>query len=524
VLFSYFVLRVFFRPIFSAVVISSLEFGLSVAHVSKVSIINEALVWRDLIQPNNLSIIARYLTPAHALLMVFFLTLNILAFKAEHHRIPYSWRIRRRYFLLSLTILPLLFYLKYIQANLPGTLALKNYLEKQKVLVFYSDWVKSVKLFGLPYHLVHTSQTKLPTPPTQAEKEEFKRLLEKKNQIVFRPKNILYILCESCWHDEINFKGLFKPLRDRGFQNFSAISPVYGGSTVNAAFEVLTGLPSRTDSLNGVIYQEYASTMRKQVHALPRYLSNLGYTSIALHNNDRNFWSRNIINPKFGFERFIGLQDMNYKGPLSGWADDSILFDSALEVFRESGAKPHFFYLTSVYTHGPYQEVNGDLGVSDYRLRLSKTISELVKFIDAISKTDPNSLIVIFGDHKPSLTKFFQEHGIFSDNPFDSRGSWERVGEVPVYIRNSDQKRVSRVVKSSSGLPFFCMSQAIDQEFLQSGVPAFQFSQERKLCLNDEKKEYRTFSRAYPDWLYSLSLFNDKNPSLTLRLHSLLDF
>jgi len=523
VLFSYFVLRVFFRPIFSTAAVTSLEVILSVAHVSKVAIINEALSWGDIFQTPNYSIVFRYVTFWHLAILTVLIIISLLVFWNERNRVSYPLKARLAFLVLAILLYPVVRVSHFAEGESESSRILRHHLWKNKLAYFFPDWKKDVKLYGLPYHLAHTSGKKIPALPIESELEEFKKLVNKEVSKINRPQTVIYILCESCWHDETHFSEMFSPLRERGFRELRSISPVYGGATANAAFEVMTGLPSRTNSLNGVIYQEYASSMGKRAHALPRHLNNLGFSTVAVHNHDRNFWHRNIINPKFGFERFIGLQDMNYKGPLSGWADDSILFDSALKILKETKGKPLFLYLTTVYTHGPYENGN-DSGVTDYRRKLNRTISELAKFVDEAVEIDQDALILVFGDHKPSLNDFYMRAGILPADAFDKINQWELVGDVPVYVRSSKKDSVDRIVKSASGLPFFCMSQAMDEEFLGTGVPAFQFSREHKLCSNEDKRQYRTFSRAYPDWLYSLSLFNDKNPSLTLRLHSLLDF
>jgi phosphoglycerol transferase MdoB-like AlkP superfamily enzyme len=485
--------------------------------------VNEALSWGDIFQTTNYSIVLHYINLWHLALLTGLMIISLLVFWIERKRGVYPWKARLAFLFLALLLYPAVIFSHLAEGESEGARILRDRLWKAKIIYFFPDWKKDVKLYGLPYHLAHTSGKKIPPMPTESEREEFKTLFSKEDLKISRPKTVIYVLCESCWHDDSHFSEVFSPLRERGFREFRSISPVYGGATANAAFEVMTGLPSRTNSLNGVIYQEYASSMGKRAHALPRYLNQLGFSTVAVHNHDRNFWHRNIINPKFGFERFLGLQDMDYKGTHRDWADDSILFDSALKILKETRNKPLFLYLTTVYSHGPYEEGN-DLGVTSFKRKLNRTISELARFVDATLKIDPEALILVFGDHKPSLNEFYVRSGVLPADAFDKINKWELMGDVPVYIRSSKKDSVDRIVKAASGLPFFCMSQAMDEEFLGTGVPAFQFSKEHKLCSNEEKRQYRTFRRAYPDWLYSASLFNDKNESVTLRLHSLLDF
>lgn len=70
---------------------------------------------------------------------------------------------------------------------------------------------------------------------------------------VIRPKYFIYILCESCWNDKWHFKELFNPLIDEGATSLRTISPVFGGGTPNAEFEMYTGLSSKR-IFNGIIF------------------------------------------------------------------------------------------------------------------------------------------------------------------------------------------------------------------------------------------------------------------------------
>ncbi|NBX75403.1 MAG: alkaline phosphatase family protein [Proteobacteria bacterium] len=435
VLFCYFAFRAFFKPIFSTIVVASLELILSVAHVSKVAIINEALSWGDIFQTPNYSIVFRYINAWHLWFLFALIVISLITFLMERPKAPYPLKVRSTFLALAIILYPAVIFSRLAEGESEAARIFRHHLWKNKIFYFFPDWKKDVKLYGLPFHLAHTSGKRIPPLPSESQLEEFKKLVSKELPKLNRPKTIIYILCESCWHDDTHFSKLFSPLKERGFREFRSISPVYGGSTANAAFEVMTGLPSRTNSLNGVIYQEYASSMGKSAHALPRYLNNLGYSTIAIHNHDKKFWHRNIINPKFGFERFLGLQDMDYRGPVTGWADDSILFDSALKILKEKKDKPLFLYLTTVYTHGPYQEGN-DSGVTDYRKRLTRTISQVTKFVDDTLKIDPDALILMFGDHKPSLNDFYIKAGILPSEAFDKVNQWDLIGDVPVYVRS----------------------------------------------------------------------------------------
>ncbi|MFM8269706.1 MAG: LTA synthase family protein [Pseudomonadota bacterium] len=522
VLFFYFASRVLLGPLCAFFLVASIETALNIAHMTKVSILFEALSWADISEPTNLSIITHYLHSWHIGLIIVFLVGWLVSYQIDKRLIRNSSARRLFYFALALLFFPTVFYTHLIALPNPLAKSINNLLEKHGVIGLSPNWVKNVRFVGLPYHLILTSKIKMPEVPTDEHKELFRKISEDNIQNFSRPRKIILVLCESCWFDKNNFSDVFEPLRKRGFGEFRSISPAYGGATPNAAFEVLTGLPAQNETLRGVIYQEYASSIDKKAHALPRHLLDLGYRTIALHNYDKHFWHRHIVNPKFGFEKFVGIQDM--EAEWSGWPEDSILYEHALKALKEHHDEPLFMYLTTVYTHGPYENNRGDLGARDYRTRAAKAIQELSKFVDQVSKVHPDTLFIVYGDHKPALNDYFLKNGVLKEGePFGSK-RWEPIGDVPIFIRASDPEKVNRVLKAASGLPFFCMSEIIDEEFLRSGVPAFNFSRQEKLCTDYKNKGYGFYKTAYPNWLYALSLFPNQKSKLTLRLHSLLDF
>src|SRR5690606_24017711 len=103
------------------------------------------------------------------------------------------------------------------------------------------------------------------------------------------------------------------------------------------------------------------------------------------------FWKRKLIAPKLGFERFIGLEQMSFTG--TGWPEDHYLYDKVINLLKENN-EPSFYFLTTVYTHGPYVSINSDTGEQDYKNRLSKSIEDMSIFIEEALKIEPNTAIL----------------------------------------------------------------------------------------------------------------------------------
>ncbi len=62
--------------------------------------------------------------------------------------------------------------------------------------------------------------------------------------------------------------------------------------------------------------------------------------------------------------------------------------------------------LITMSTHGPYPREN-DSGEYVYAYELKQAIERFIDFSKEVREIDPNAVIVIYGDHKPALNKFF---------------------------------------------------------------------------------------------------------------------
>jgi len=520
VLCSYLVLRLFLPSLVTAVFISGTVIILSIIHFTKYSLTKEALSWSDLTAIDNFSIIAGYLKCWHigiiAAIMLSALLCFLLAKSVDNHKINLATHIG-----LLLVPIPFTFYPYFDDGNYRIEQLFDTVKARYDINYIAWNWNENVKDNGLLMHLIQTSRRKLPDSPSVENRLEFNNLPADEKSEQERPKQIIFISGEAFWFDENNFRKLFQPLQKLGYKNFRSISPVYGGGTVNASFEVLTGLPSVTSALQGIIYQEYAELMADRPHTLPRYLKSHGYSTVFIHNHNRKFWKRHIIVPKFGFDTFISIEDMKVKGK-RGFADDAFLYESALNQIKAKKGEKLFLYLVTVYSHGPYREKH-DFGERDYKKRLSLSVQRLAKFTKKVRKISPDALIVLYGDHKPSLNKYFYEKNVIPKDQFNPQGdtreyprlitnhSRELVGDVPVFIKYRDDAKIDGIISKANGLPLYCMVQRIDEELMHSGVPAFAFSK-KFVCSQYRAKGYDASSDAYPDWLYSLSLFE---PSMT---------
>ncbi len=512
--FFYFLLRLISRPVVALLITASATVMLRLAANMKLAMSNDVLTWSDISSTANLSIVAHYFSLQHFVVLAVLVGVCVLL----AYLVPKPKRTAGLAFfhLAALTALfPLAFYPhSHVFGDGVGA-RLESLAARAGVTYAHWDWLANVRSNGLLVHLVQTSTSGLPDGPDAEELAVLERLSAAPAQPVAPPDNVIVVLCESCWHDEAFFRSSFAVLRDQGFREFRATSPAFGGRTVNASFELLTGLPSK-GALSGVIYQEYAGLLSDAALSYPRSVQQQhGFATTAMHNHVRRFWKRDIVKPKLGFDRFVGIEDMGHSS--STWADDRILYDAAKAAMAERSAR-NYLFLTTVFLHGPFP-FNGDFGESDYRNRLDLTMDRLASFTGELIGSDEDVVILVVGDHKPAMTRFFYEKGVIPADQFETVGrndsdfrfvqepAWHLVGDVPGYIYARDPERVEAFLRDAQRRPFYCVAHAVNTAFLGVQLPAYAYAREHGLCREDVVANYADAVTRFPGWLYAASLF-----------------
>lgn len=281
-------------------------------------------------------------------------------------------------------------------------------------------------------------------------------------------RNVHMIVLESFW-DPVRLKasGLSEDPIDPAFRDLwratghsHALSPVFGGYTANAEFEVLCGFPVTEDA---VFFEGWLS---RDVPCLPEHLSRAGYTSIASHPNIATFWNRVNAYQRIGFDHYWSDRDFVLDDMNREFLSDASLYRQVMGKVRpltEAGT-PVFNYILTFFGHLDYPlndrrpalvRANDDNRlIAAYANTMYYKSRELMAFLDRLRETDPESLIVLFGDHLPFLGPNFAgftESGLLEDNRskfnarmldtlvatplvvIDGRRGPLQLGEIPMY-------------------------------------------------------------------------------------------
>lgn len=192
--------------------------------------------------------------------------------------------------------------------------------------------------------------------------------------------------------------------------------PSFGAGTANTEFEIMSGM--NLDDFGPGEYPYKTILRSKACESIGYYLSEYGYKINALHDNDGDFYERNEVFSRLGYDTFTSLEYMNdYENNAIGWAKDKCLIKEILGIMNASG-RQDFVYAISVQGHGEYPDntegmdlpiqieegsVINDDGFEFYVNQLHEMDEFVGELIGELSKRNEHTVLVIFGDHLPSI-------------------------------------------------------------------------------------------------------------------------
>ncbi len=332
---------------------------------------------------------------------------------------------------------------------------------------------------GLLIHLVQESARYLArgaNPPTRAEVTQAWDELQRAEPLPgsltvpagVSGRNVHVIVLESFWDPmALTAAGLSADPIDPAFRalwaetgNTEVLSPVFGGYTANAEFEVLCGFPVTEDA---VFFEGW---LRRDVPCLPRHLKGVGYESIVSHPNVAAFWNRVNAYRRIGFDQYWAKPDFQLDDMNRNFLGDASYYRQVWEKLTPllDSETPIFNYMLTIFGHLDYPlneqrpaviETAADSKmVRDFANTMYYKSRELMAFLSTLRAKDPDSLIVLFGDHAPFLGPNFggftdsgllaDKRSNFDDEMFETlvttplvvidgeRGPL-RLGDVPMY-------------------------------------------------------------------------------------------
>jgi phosphoglycerol transferase MdoB-like AlkP superfamily enzyme len=346
--------------------------------------------------------------------------------------------------------------------------------------------------------------------------------------------NIIMIMSEAFWDPSVMENVTFNKDPLPNFHRLSAVHPsgnlivpVFGGSTANTEFEVLTGLSTHFLPPGSIPYK---NLVKSPLPALPFTLRSAGYETIALHMYHNWYYNRDEVYRLFGFDRFVSLEffpkpvkDMMY------YRDDEMIDEILKQVKRRD--KPNFIFAVTMQNHGPYRtdakkyyatvevSLKGDKAFTKesenilefYADNLVEADKQLGRLTESLQKIDEPSVVVFFGDHLPLLGedyKVYKEAGFLQDN--GGYKEYLKTFQTPVLVWSTEPLKNERLTLGSSFLaPYVLHSIGLEGNYLTNfletqldGGEAFLLPKEFNNNSTMDHKDQKTYESLQYDLLF----------------------
>ncbi len=195
------------------------------------------------------------------------------------------------------------------------------------------------------------------------------------------------------------------------------LSEKYGGGTANIEFGVLTGYSTNFLSVGSMPYIEY---VYDDFLCYPQYLRAEGYSTMALHSYDKNFYNRDDAYPAMGFDLFVGQEAFDEEDRVGNYIGEAATLEKALEMYRSAEGEPVFLHVVTMQNHIPNQpgeypddyEVKAVIeGESDYYNGCLSSVATSLRdidraigaFTDALREEEGDVVVLFFGDHQSNI-------------------------------------------------------------------------------------------------------------------------
>ncbi len=240
-----------------------------------------------------------------------------------------------------------------------------------------------------------------------------------------KPVNIIAIMNES-WADyrllgdfKVNqpYMEFYDSMKENTIKGHTLVC-IQGGGTAKTEYEFLTG--NSVKRFPGMV--PYVSYFKHDQYSLVSTLKSQGYRAEAMHPNKGSNWKRTSAYRMLQFDRFYTIDDFDSSSErIRSHVSDRANYEKIIETVnqKENPEAPYFLFDVTMQNHGGYTDstYRGDIrtqGYTDPRvnqyLSLLKESDDALKYlIDYFEDYEEPTMIVMFGDHYPSLPDQFTE-------------------------------------------------------------------------------------------------------------------
>ena len=250
---------------------------------------------------------------------------------------------------------------------------------------------------------------------------EYTKFFEGKNDIAVHAESMQRV------NMDISFNGIdvtpnLNKLAKEGIYFSNFYSQVSFGTSSDTEFTVATGLlPSKV----GTVFINYAD---REYVSMYNLLKEKGYTTVSMHANVGNFWNRNKMYTKLGYDYFYDKSSYEIDETIGFGLSDKSFVKQSVQKLKELEKEKGKFYATliTLSNHTPFEDVDkyGEYDVSmsvdgvryDYmeNTKLGNYFksshyadAQIGLLIEELKKENmlDNTVIIIYGDHDARIEK-----------------------------------------------------------------------------------------------------------------------
>ena len=145
-----------------------------------------------------------------------------------------------------------------------------------------------------------------------------------------------------------------------------------------------------------------------------------------MHPGERTSWQRNLAYPKLGFDNFKCEEDLDVPVTTEhGYISDATSFEQIIWEFEQKEpGQPLLLFNVTIQNHGSYTVADypAEVTVTDYPGQFPKAEQYLTlanksdeafqMLVDYFSTYEEPTIILMFGDHQPSVEQEFLDPGL----------------------------------------------------------------------------------------------------------------
>jgi uncharacterized sulfatase len=387
----------------------------------------------------------------HPWLLLYFVDIVIAIISLKYVKLLVQW-LRDKYTLPTIDFKPSVVFVLAVFISFLAAVNHVGYDKLSEVVDRGYDTVSTSQYYGIMMaHAIDVArfikeETSHLSPTEEADLAKWVND-NKSNQVasnlsgVAKNKNIIMIQVESLGGFVINQKINNKEITPN-LNKLAATSQYFpnnrfmigGGHTSDSDFVANTSYYPLTDASVFVLYG------RDDFTSLPKTLVSSGYSANAYHGYNRNFWNRDTALSSLGYQKFYAADSFSKGSMINLGLNDGTFLSETADFIKEQ-TKPSFSFAITLTSHVPFATTSEtkDLGlhiddypnqVGGYLENINYTDRMLGSFFDKLKANGlyDDSLIVVYGDHVPVLTKF--SAGTISYDPETVQGK-----EVPLIIK-----------------------------------------------------------------------------------------